>query len=275
MQNFIKMSGAGNDFILIDNLDGTLDPPVTGELVRALCRRGLSVGADGVLEMKSDPEFPFRMSYYNSDGGEAEMCGNGGRCIAAFAARRGLVKPGEDFRFRSAAGVHRARVTGPDSARIWMTAPKIHFLDRKVRLGSHELRLSFVDTGVPHAVAVTGGPDIPPFDETARRLRSHSMFGKAGVNANYLWTDNGSMYMRTWERGVEGETLACGTGAVACAICAVELLGSTKPVDIGVRSGLTLTAGTDGNGWWLQGEARAVYSGVLESLPGMNLTEGS
>ncbi|MFO8183537.1 MAG: diaminopimelate epimerase [Candidatus Aegiribacteria sp.] len=274
MLKFVKMSGAGNDFILIDNLDGTTDTPVTAELVRALCRRGLSVGADGVLEMGSDPEFPFRMRYYNSDGGEAEMCGNGGRCIAAFAARRGLVEPGEDFSFRSAAGVHRARVTGPDSARIWMTDPAIHFLDRKTRVGSHELSLSFVNTGVPHAVAVTGGPDIPPFDETARRLRSHSMFGQAGANVNYLWTDNGSISMRTWERGVEGETLACGTGAVACAICAVELLGCAQPVDIGVRSGLTLTAGNDEKGWWLQGEARAVYSGVLESLPGRNLTEG-
>lgn len=274
MLNFVKMSGAGNDFILIDNMDGKQDPPVSGELVRALCRRGLSVGADGVLEMADDPEFPFRMRYYNSDGGEAEMCGNGGRCIAAFAATRGLVEPGEDFSFRSGAGVHRARVTGDDSARIWMTEPQIHFLDRKVRAGSRELRLSFVNTGVPHAVVFTGGPEIPPFPETAVMLRHHPMFGKAGANVNYLWTEDGSMAMRTWERGVEGETLACGTGAVACAVCAVEVLGAGQPVKIGVRSGLTLEAGIDENGWWLQGEARAVYSGVLESLPERYLTEG-
>lgn len=274
MLNFVKMSGAGNDFILVDNLDGTLDPPVSGELVRALCRRGLSVGADGVLEMAGDSEFPFRMRYYNSDGGEAEMCGNGGRCIAAFAARKGIVEFGKDFSFRSGAGVHRARVTGPDSARIWMTEPHIHFLDRKVRVGSLDLRLSFVNTGVPHAVVFTGGPEIPPFDETAGILRSHPMFGKAGANVNYLWSQDGSMAIRTWERGVEGETLACGTGAVACAICAVLVLGSAHPVDMEVRSGLTLTAGTDENGWWLQGEARTVYSGVLESIPERNLTEG-
>lgn len=263
---FVKMSGAGNDFIVLDNRDSSLDTVITAELIRNLCVRGLSVGADGLLELRSDPEYPFHMRYYNSDGKRAGMCGNGGRCITAYAASRGIVPDNGCFRFRSDAGVHSAEVISPDNVRLWMTDPEIHFLDRCVNLESTDLRLSFLDTGVPHAVVIFGGSEDISFSLLASKLREHSLFGKAGANVDFVWIKGLSeLEIRTWERGVEGETLACGTGAVASAICAAGIHGMDLPINITVRSGMKLIVGKNVDGWWLQGEARNVYSGVLEN----------
>lgn len=271
--DFVKMSGAGNDFIVVDNRDGSLDGTLSGPFIASLCARGLSVGADGLLELREDAGSAFRMKYYNSDGRVADMCGNGGRCIVEYAFSIGMVEPGMAFEFRSDSGVHRAMVTGRDESRIWMTPPTVHYLDRKTELGGFLLGVSLVDTGVPHAVVITEGPESPPFRDIAPVLRSHPSFGAAGANANYLWRRDGGLFMRTWERGVEGETLACGTGAVACAICAAGLMGVEVPVGITVRSGLTLEVGNDDHGWWLQGEAREVYRGILVHPSPENLTE--
>ncbi len=270
---FVKMSGAGNDFIVLDNLQGSLDPFLTRGTIRTLCRRRMSVGADGLIELRRDPELPFRMKYYNSDGKPAEMCGNGGRCIAVFAATVGLVEREVDFHFRSDAGIHRARVLGDGEARIWMTEPVVHFLARDLQTGPFDVRVSFLDTGVPHAVIIADDPETPDFITTAPLLRRHEAFGTAGANVDYLWSGTSIMRIRTWERGVEGETLACGTGAVACALCARDLLGARLPLDLRVESGKILTVGMDEKGWWLQGEAREVYSGILRGLPAGSLTE--
>ncbi len=263
---FVKMSGAGNDFIVIDNMDSSLDTVITPELIRNLCVRGLSVGADGLLEMRSDSEYSFHMKYYNSNGKSAGMCGNGGRCIAAYAASRGIVPDNGVFLFRSDAGIHSAEVTDPDNVRLWMTDPVIHYLDRRIDIESVGLQLSFLDTGVPHAVVILDGSEDISFSLLAPRLREHSLFGEAGANVDFVWMSGVSeLEIRSWERGVEGETLACGTGAVASAICAASIHGMDLPIDITVRSGRKLKVGNSGNGWWLQGEARAVYSGILEN----------
>ena len=156
-----------------------------------------------------------------------------------------------------------------------MTEPEVHFLDRPVPVGGGTVRVSLVDTGVPHAVVMADEPGTPPFTDTAPLLRRHGIFGAQGANVDYVWRNPEGLVLRTWERGVEGETLACGTGAVACAVCADRLLGLPPPVSFRVRSGLVLKVGMDGHGWWLQGEARKVYSGVLCDLPGENLTEES
>ena len=270
---FVKMSGAGNDFIVLDNRDGSLDGMLRREFIARICRRGLDIGADGLLELRTDDELAFMMKYYNSDGGQAEMCGNGGRCIAYYAAMKGMAEEGEAFSFRTVAGVHRAVVLGPDTARIWMTEPEISFLDRFIELDGTGISVSFIDTGVPHAVVLADSTETPPFESAAPLLRRHPAFGAAGANVDYLWKEGGMLRMRTWERGVEGETLACGTGAVACAICANRLMGIEIPVDISVRSGERLTVGMDGTGWWLEGEARLVYSGTMETDPSKSLTE--
>jgi diaminopimelate epimerase len=270
---FVKMSGAGNDFIVFDNMDSSLDTVITAELIRNLCIRGLSVGADGLLEMKSDPEYAFRMKYYNSNGESAGMCGNGARCMVSYAATKGIVPDEGVIHFRSDAGVHFAEITSKDSVRLWMTDPEIHYLDRLIDLESADLHLSFLDTGVPHAVVMLDESEDIPFPEFASKLRKHSLFGDAGANIDFVRVKGASeLELRTWERGVEGETLACGTGAVASAICAAEIHGMKLPIDITVRSGLKLRVGKNSIGWWLEGEARTVYSAVLESTSFQNLT---
>ena len=226
-----------------------------------------------LLELRSDPQYAFRMKYYNSNGKSAGMCGNGGRCIVGFAASRGIVPFNGVFHFRSDAGVHSAEIIAPDIVKLWMTDPEIHFLDRSIDLEPWNLQLSFLDTGVPHAVIILDGSENIPFSLIAPKIREHSLFGKAGANVDFVWIRGVSdLEIRTWERGVEGETLACGTGAVAAAICAVSIHGMDLPIDIAVRSGMKLKVGKNSDGWWLQGEARAVYSGVLEYTSVESLT---
>jgi len=266
---FVKMSGAGNDFIVFNNMDSSLDSILTEQFIRDLCSRGISVGADGILELKKDPEYPFRMKYYNSDGKVAEMCGNGGRCIVGFAVSSGLVPAGKVFSFRSDAGVHYAETTEQDEVRLWMTDPKVHFIDRRFDVDSTSLRISFLNTGVPHAVVMLEETEEISFSDFAPKIRNHVMFGKDGANVNFVWrTGKSELSIRTWERGVEGETLACGTGAVASAICAVQNYGFDPPVNIKVKSGKVLRVGKSDQGWWLQGEARIVYSGIIEKTYG-------
>lgn len=270
---FVKMSGAGNDFILLDNMDSSLDDIITPDLIRKLCARGLSVGADGLLELKDDSEYAFRMKFYNNDGKAAEMCGNGGRCIAGYAASAGIVPDRGIFRFRSDAGVHSAEITGQNSVRLWMTDPEVHYLDRYIDLDSVSLRLSFLNTGVPHIVVMFAGSEEFHFEELAPILRNHALFGKEGANVDFAWiTGKSDLSIRTWERGLEGETLACGTGAVASAICAANIHKMCLPLNITVKSGRILKVGKSSHGWWLQGEARTVYEGVLEIPPNEDLT---
>ena len=259
---FFKMSGAGNDFIMVDNRDRAYSNELQKEDIARLCRRGLSVGADGLIEITTTPgsHHAFAMKYFNSDGGPAGMCGNGARCICRFAVELGIVQQGDEFSFRSDAGSHLGLVTGDSEARVWMTKPVLHFLKKEIRIES-AIQVGFADTGVPHAVVFTDNIEDSSFEKYASLLRSHSEFGEDGANVNWVEVqDDGSLKMRTFERGIEGETLACGTGAVASVLIASERFDSvTLPVRIAVRSGLDLTVGKGSRGWWLQGEARIIY----------------
>lgn len=261
---FWKMSGAGNDFIMVDNRTGELDQVLQREGIASICRRGLSVGADGLIEVRKSEKYPFRMKYYNSDGGEADMCGNGARCICRFAEELGLVQRGEEFLFQSNAGVHRGLVTGDSEARIWITEPELQYLSGNTDAGI-VLETGFANTGVPHVVVFTDDLEDGSFEKYAPVLRYHPDFGADGANADWVKViPDGTLSMRTWERGVEGETLACGTGAVAAAMIASGRFKEVRlPVSIAVRSGLALTVGRDSSGWWLQGESRLIYSGEL------------
>lgn len=262
---FTKMSGAGNDFIVLDNRTGALSQLLTPDFIAAVCRRRLSVGADGLLELLPPRGGEaFRMAYFNSDGGRASMCGNGARCICRFAASKGIVAPGEEFLFTSDSGEHRGMVTDDETARVWMTGTKVLFLGRTVDIGSG-LLVSLVDTGVPHAVVISPDIESGEFQRLAPVLRSHPVTGPGGANADWVQLEqDGSIRMRTYERGVEGETLACGTGAVAAALVCLETVrGFRLPADVRVRSGLNLKVGMDAHGWWLSGQARTVYTGFL------------
>lgn len=262
---FTKMSGAGNDFVVVDNTSEDLSSLLTRDFISRICRRGTGIGADGLLELLPPArEGAFSMVYYNSDGGRAAMCGNGARCICRFAATAGVVKEGSEFLFTSDSGTHRGLVTSRNTARVWMTEPSVAFLTREIDFG-RKWPVSLVDTGVPHAVVFREDIHDGSFEQWAEALRSHPDLGPRGANADWVKPmPDGTLEIRTFERGVEGETLACGTGAVAAALVMARTRPEFRlPVEILVRSGLKLTVGQDSSGWWLAGQAAEVYRGTL------------
>ena len=245
---FVKMHGAGNDFVVIDRRDAPAIGNVT-EFVIAICDRRRGVGADGVLFLDpGDRDLDFRMRYYNRDGGEADLCGNGARCLAAFASAQGLGTGGR-VRFASPAGTHEALVrNGAVDLSIGDVAKP--GADRAFDTPGGPVEGALVTVGVPHVVIES--PDVDALDLAAfaPALRSHRSLGAAGANVDVVTvTGPSSGRLRTFERGVEGETLACGTGAVATAAALVAKGRATAPVDLRVASGDVLTVsfgGSDG-----------------------------
>ena len=257
---FVKMTGAGNDFIAVDNRGGALSQQLGREAIARMCSRALSIGADGLLELRESSSHLFRMRYYNSDGGAAEMCGNGGRCIAVFARMLGIAGD-EAFSFESDAGSHRALVCGPGEARIWMTEPKETFLERELALPKGTARVSLVDTGVPHAVELSDGLDDTLFSNAAL-IRSHSQLGSAGANYDLVARRGNGLAIRTWERGVEGETLACGTGAAAVTVAGVLTGRTQRSITNHLRGGDLLLEWREDGEVLMTGPAVEVFSGV-------------
>ncbi len=237
---FVKMHGAGNDFVVVDR---RVMAPV-GEVERfviAACDRRRGIGADGVLFLDpGEGNLDFRMRYYNRDGGEADLCGNGGRCLAAFAVARGLGQDGR-VRFASSAGRHEARVRGAevDLGVGDVQAPE---MGRAFDTTNGPVEGVLVQVGVPHLVIES--PDVDAIDLAAFApgLRAHRTLGPAGANVDVVTvTGPASGRLRTFERGVEGETLACGTGAVATAAALVAAGRVSAPVRLKVASGDILT----------------------------------
>lgn len=235
---FSKLNGSGNDFLLVDNRTGVMDGADFPEFVRKVCDRKRSVGADGMIFLERDRSADFRWRFHNADGSVAEMCGNGGRCAARFAAKRRIA--GNRMSFRTGAGIVRAEVSGR-RVKLQMTAPRGLALDRTLTLGGRKIRYSFLDTGVPHAVLFV--PDLEAIDllETGRGIRTHRAFSPRGTNVDFAFVQDGEAWIRTYERGVEGETLACGTGAVACGILSAAHRLAEPPVVVHTRGGDPLT----------------------------------
>ncbi|WP_448382474.1 diaminopimelate epimerase [Desulfosoma sp.] len=274
---FFKMTGSGNDFLVIDNRFGIVPPDGCRDLVRAACRRKLSAGADGVIFVENDPECDFAWRFFNADGSEAEMCGNGARCAARFARLLGIA-PNDALTFRTLAGKIRAVVDGI-RVRVQMTPPHGYEPDIHVDAAERSLRVHFINTGVPHAVVFVDSPEtLSRFDVFAvgRALRYHARFAPAGTNANFVAVlDPFRLKIRTYERGVEDETLACGTGSIAAALVAAAQGLVRPPVGVETQSGETLIIHfrQDAEGFhdvFLEGDARVVYEGVLwdETLGG-------
>lgn len=253
---FAKLSGAGNDFVL---LEGRVRKP--GALARRLCDRREGVGADGLLIVERAPKL--KLSYFNADGSEA-FCGNGSRCAAWWMHRRGWA--GGEFSFSTSEGALRARVTGENSAAIRMPPPKVLKLGLTLKVLGRTLTADWLDTGVPHAVIAV--KDLPSFPvvELGRAVRRHKAFGAPGANADFVTCGRKEVGLRTYERGVEDETLACGTGAVAAAVAAF-LAGRVKPpVRVRVKSRQILTVRFSSRGGaiedvWLEGPAQLVFQG--------------
>lgn len=262
---FTKMSGAGNDFVVFDNRDGRI-PELRAMFVRQVCERRLGIGADGVLVLEPSDRADFRMRYYNADGGEAEMCGNGGRCISRYAHLRGIAS--DTMSFETVAGIHRSQVIG-EHVKLEMIDPSGAKLEFHMPLKDEELGAHFVNTGVPHVVAFVDDVDAVNVFDLGREIRYHSMFQPDGTNANFAQiVDPTHLRIRTYERGVEDETLACGTGTVAAALVGGLLGRLGSPIEAETRSGLILKVyfeieeGALQN-VFLEGDATVVFEGKL------------
>lgn len=239
--SFQKMNGAGNDFVVIDNR--ALDIDLSREQIARLCNRQRGIGADGLLAVEpAEAGADFKFRYYNADGGEAEMCGNGARCFGKFTAK--LKGEGTDHvTFETIAGTLSAEIIG-ENVRIAMSDPFDLELDTPVSLEGLDASVHSINTGVPHAVVFTD--DLENFDVTGHgaAIRYHEHFKPNGTNANFVSIiSEQRIAIRTYERGVEGETLACGTGMVASAILHHLLNGASSPISVDVEGGDTLEIG--------------------------------
>jgi diaminopimelate epimerase len=266
MLRFAKMNGAGNDFVLIDNRSGAhkLSPREIG----FLCDRHRGVGADGVLLVETPKgEADFRMRYYNSDGGEAEMCGNGARCFTRFVHR--ITGGFSDVRFETEAGNIQAQIDG-ELVRLGMSKPHDLVLRRTLEIGGVKLSTHSINTGVPHVVTFVDDIESTPVQQWGAQIRYHPAFQPNGTNANFIKEiEPGKIAIRTYERGVEAETLACGTGVTAAGLIYAALSDATPPVQLLVRGGDWLEVGfrqteTGFEDVTLKGPADFVFEGSIE-----------
>jgi diaminopimelate epimerase len=262
---FLKMHGAGNDFVVIDHRGGELgrDPAA---LVTRMCDRRRGVGADGVLLLERDPDLDFAMRYFNADGRIAEFCGNGARCLAAYALELGLGRAGE-VRFRSDAGIQSARRAAAGQG-IELHFGRLERPGERIRLeaAGRSFEGREVRAGVPHLVLDVEKVEWLPVAEWGSALRHHARFAPAGTNVDFVARLGASrIAMRTYERGVEAETLACGSGAMASALCAL-VAGEASPIAVVTAGGdeLIVTLSAQAGGWdaKLRGPAEVAFAGT-------------
>ena len=263
---FYKMSGSGNDFIIIDNRKGIMEGVDLPQWVKKVCRRGLSVGADGLILIQNSPKADFQWRFFNADGGEAEMCGNGGRCVARYAYLTGI--SGRSPSFETLAGLIEAEVVG-ERVKLRMGDPSDMRLDYPLSIDGNKHIVSSINTGVPHVVQIVEGLEEYDVLKLGPAIRYHPHYQPAGTNANFIEVrDEHTIQIRTYERGVEDETLACGTGAVASALIAAAKGLASSPVSVYPKGGEVLTIyyqekPSGFSGVFLEGDARVVYEGVL------------
>ncbi|NOR26669.1 MAG: diaminopimelate epimerase [Desulforhopalus sp.] len=265
---FEKMSGTGNDFVIIDNRTAGIPRDEQPDLARKICRRMFSVGADGLIFIEESTKADFGWNFYNADGSVAEMCGNGARCTARFAFRHKIA--GKKMKLETLAGIVEAEICEEDEiVRVKMPPPFDFRLDLSLTLGDEERPVTYVNTGVPHAVIFTQEDDVP-VKKWGRKVRFHEQFEPQGANANFVKIlEDGRLKVRTYERGVEDETMACGTGAVASALFASMLKGMDSPVEVITSGGDMLTIlfdlhdGPVVENVFLQGPTRLTCTGNL------------
>lgn len=222
---FTKMHGAGNDFILVDDRAGTM--PTDRPTLAALAARRTGVGCEGIILVQTSRVADFKMRFFNPDGGEAELCGNGARCVAAFAREIGAAS-GSKMRFETLAGDVQAEVLDAATVKVGMPTPK-------------DLRDDFVNSGVPHKIVPVEDLAATDVERDGRRIRFSEEFAPAGTNVDFVaYAPPHDAAMRTYERGVEAESGACGTGAVAAAVVGVAQHGMAFPVRIRTAGGDTL-----------------------------------
>jgi diaminopimelate epimerase len=258
--SFYKYQGTGNDFILVDNRSKTLT--FTTEQVAALCHRRFGIGADGLILLEPEPGLDFKMVYFNSDGNESSMCGNGGRCIVAFAKHLGIIS--KEARFLAIDGIHEATVDENEIVSLKMQDVK------QVEAGGDYY---YLNTGSPHYVKVV--KDVERMDVVAegKKIRNSARFLEEGTNVNFIEKNDEHLFVRTYERGVEDETFSCGTGVTAAALVAAIAGMSTgkNSCSVKTKGGLldvTFEKVLEQNFYniWLKGPAVLVYTGTVEVI---------
>ena len=266
MLRFTKMNGAGNDFILIDNRTG--DVHLDRSQIAHLCDRHRGIGADGILLLeKATNHADFRMRYFNADGGEAEMCGNGARCFARFAKK--VAGAQEKISFETPAGVISAELVG-DPVTLQMTEPTDLRLDIKFLVANENKTVHFINSGVPHVVIPVSRIDDVDVRREGSAIRYHKMFSPRGANVNFIEKRGPKkIAARTYERGVEDETLACGTGIVASALIFAAIEKVNGPISVTARGGDELQVGFEKSddqlhNVTLTGPAEFVFEGTVE-----------
>ncbi|GAA4333705.1 diaminopimelate epimerase [Flaviaesturariibacter amylovorans] len=262
--SFYKYQGTGNDFVIFDNRDGMLDRIATGspeatEIIRSLCDRRFGIGADGLMLLNRHPGYDFEMKYYNADGRESTMCGNGGRCLVRFAHDLGLVQT--EYRFLAIDGPHEATVDFDGTVALKMQDVS------EVRQNGNDFVLN---TGSPHFVHFTTEVLKKDIARIGREIRNSAPFAKEGINVNFVeqGPDSDEITVRTYERGVEDETLSCGTGVTAAALVSAHHENGFNHVDVKTLGGhLSVEYEKHGSNYtniWLIGPAVRVFEGTIE-----------
>lgn len=254
--NFYKYQGTGNDFVILDNRDGRYSS-LNSSQVAFLCHRRFGIGADGLMMLNSNEHYDFEMKYFNSDGPEGSMCGNGGRCLVKFAYHLGISS--ENFHFIAVDGPHEAKVNEQG-----LVSLKMQDVQGITRIGEDSL----LNTGSPHYIKNVN--DLQHFDvfKEGRAIRYNETFSKDGVNVNFVEPiERDSISVRTYERGVEDETYSCGTGVTAAAIAIFGSNDSVRHVRILTKGG-ELSVDFCGlhnefNNIWLNGPAELVFEGKI------------
>ena len=255
---FYKYQGTGNDFVILENRDNTYDN-LTTEQVKHICNRRFGVGADGLMLLSKHDKLDFEMIYFNADGNKSSMCGNGGRCLVQFAKNQGMYKV--TYRFMAIDGPHEAEIDMRDIIRLKM---------QDVNKVDYHSGYALLNTGSPHFVKFSNNVEDIDVVETGREIRYSKAFEKEGINVNFVeTTDEDSIFVRTYERGVEDETLSCGTGVTAAALMTAHNAIGFNRVEVKTPGGnLSVEYNKIDEehfeNIWLCGPAELVYKGTIE-----------
>jgi len=257
--HFYKYQATGNDFIMIDNRNKSVQ--LSKEQVYALCDRHLGIGADGLILLSPDDDSDFYMTYFNSDGNESTMCGNGGRCITAFASMLKLI--GKAARFNAIDGLHQSTIAYQSNKNMHIRL-KMTDVDKIIKTEN-----SFtLNTGSPHWVTFAEKIGLLDMVKEGREIRYSSSYVQEGINVNYAEIHDDFLFIRTYERGVEEETLSCGTGVTASALVYSFEYHAASPVKIKTKGGDLKVSFTEAGGSyqniWLEGPAKSVFEGDIE-----------
>lgn len=261
--NFTKMHGAGNDFVLIDDRGESF--PERGNLIAAMAADRTGIGCEGVVLVRNSSRADFRMTFYNPDGTEADLCGNGARCVAAFARRIGAARC-NSMTFETGAGLVDAEIVADGLVKVWMPEPR----DRRYGLSVGGFSGDYLVAGVPHFIVPVANVAKVDVDMDGRTLRLSEEFAPNGTNVDFVqYVSSSKAIIRTYERGVEAESGACGTGAVAAAVVGVEAHGMSLPMHMRSSQGYDLVVEGDyrqsqGTGFTLTGPVRTVFDGVID-----------